>query len=208
MLRKKAEEYHSLILSLLFHVCDFIVSRTLLDLFRLSGVKRDQIKIRHLEIYLCGTTFLILLLIYLSWSSNLAGWILVILGSTRILQVISINAMSLLFGLRLLSPEVPDRERMRWHFIAIFFSVLDILFLYGFFYHFFNRLYGVLSVSPDSFFDHLYFAMITLMTVGYGDIVPLSALGKFLAISETFVGVFVFVFLVNSAVSRFQRHLE
>ncbi|MBI2083589.1 MAG: two pore domain potassium channel family protein [Deltaproteobacteria bacterium] len=208
MIRKRAEEFHSLILGFLFVLFDALIQGTMLRLLRLFGLDRDNLRPRHLEIYLVSTTSLIILMIFLSKILSFVGWFLLFLGVVRILQIIALNAMSLLFGLRLLSAQVPDRERTRWHFVAILFSLVDVLLIYAFSYYFLNTRYEVLNLRSDSFFDHFYYSMLTLMTVGYGDIVPVTALGKFLAMSEVFVGVFLFVFLVNAAMGRFQRHAE
>ena len=205
---ERAREHHSLVLGVLQTLFAGIIRLTLLLPFRAFGIPREGLRIRHLETYLLATTLLILSLLLLSTGWIAAGWVLVAVGGLRILQIISLNAMSLLFGLRLLSSGVSEKERARWHFVAILFSVFDVLMIYGFLYWFFNRLYGILNIYPESFFDHFYYAMITLMTVGYGDIVPIHPLGKFLAMSEAFMGVFLFVFLVNAAMGRLLRHSE
>ncbi len=208
LIQKKTHEYHSLVLALLFVFFDSVIHATMLLPFRLVKLGRHNLQIRHLEIYLGITTTAIVGLILLSFNREVVGWLLVGLGVLRILQIISLNAMTLLFGQGLLSPEVHDRDRTRWHFVAILFSVADLLLLYGFFNFFFNRLYRILNIPAERFFDHFYYSMTTMTTVGYGDIFPITLLGKALALSEIFMGVFLFVFLVNAAMSRFQRHLE
>ncbi|MBI4374566.1 MAG: two pore domain potassium channel family protein [Deltaproteobacteria bacterium] len=208
MIRKRAEEFHSFILAVLFVFSDIFIRATMLFPLGLFGLSRDNLRPKHLEIYLISTTSVIVLFILLSHFWEVAGWICLLVGTVRILQVMALNGMSLLFGLRLLSPHVPDRERTRWHFVAIFFSMFDVLLIYSFFYYFLNRRFEILNLRSESFFDYMYYAMITLMTVGYGDIVPVTPLGKFLAMSESFVGVYLLVFLVNAAMGRFQRHAE
>lgn len=208
-IQKKTHEYHSLILALLFVFFNLVVTVTMLIIFKAFGLNQQNLQRHHLETYLIVTTGLIVGLITVNFFWEPAGWMLVVLGVSRILQIISINSMTLLFDFHLLdTSSIKDRDRARWHFVAILFSIADILLLYGFFFYFFNRLYRILSIPAEHFFDHFYYSMMTIMTVGYGDIVPITPLGKFLALSEIFVGVFLFVFLVNAAVSRFQRHLE
>ena len=51
------------------------------------------------------------------------------------------------------------------------------------------------QVEPDtfaSFLDAVYWATITLTTVGYGDICPATSIGKIIAIVTSFVGIAVF----------------
>lgn len=204
----KTKEYSSVVLALVFITLEGVVQLTMLSIFRLFGLNRQNLHIRHLETYLVVTTALIIGLIVASFHWQLAGWILVGLGAIRILQIVALNSMTLMFGLRLLSPAVPEIDRARWHFIALTLSVFDVLLIYGFVYYFFNGLYGILSVDPARFFDHFYFSMVTITTVGYGDVVPVTALGKGIALSETFMGIFLFAFLVNAVVHRFQRHID
>jgi hypothetical protein len=116
--------------------------------------------------------------------------------------------MTLLFGSGLLAPEVTSQTRSRWHFVAILFSIVDGLLIYGFLFWFLNQQYAILNIRSDQWIDHFYFSMVTMISVGYGDIVPVTPLGKVLALSEAVFGIFLFVFLVNSALTRYQRHSE
>jgi len=43
--------------------------------------------------------------------------------------------------------------------------------------------------SFDSFFDAFYWAMVTLTTVGYGDIYPVSTIGRVISMISSFVGI-------------------
>ena len=71
------------------------------------------------------------------------------------------------------------------------------------------------SISPGSFSgtpesgDLLYFSFVTLTTVGYGDVLPLSALGKRLAILEAAMGSIYMAVIVAMIVGRYMSmHLE
>lgn len=51
------------------------------------------------------------------------------------------------------------------------------------------------QVEPETFstfFDAIYWSAITLMTVGYGDFYPVTAIGKAVAMLSSFLGVAVF----------------
>ena len=48
------------------------------------------------------------------------------------------------------------------------------------------------NIEPDTFnnfFEALYWATISLTTVGYGDVYPLSELGKFMSMLSSFIGI-------------------
>ncbi|OGV35036.1 MAG: hypothetical protein A2020_10920 [Lentisphaerae bacterium GWF2_45_14] len=65
------------------------------------------------------------------------------------------------------------------------------------------------STGDPSFFNLLYFSFITLATVGYGDITPLSPIAKSLVILESTTGVFYIAILISHLIGHSQRqHTE
>jgi hypothetical protein len=74
------------------------------------------------------------------------------------------------------------------------------------------RLYEIIYLSnPAAFslgekinpFSLIYFSFVTLMTLGYGDIVPVSIAARSLAILEGIIGQLYIVILISSLVSEF-----
>jgi len=65
--------------------------------------------------------------------------------------------------------------------------------------------------NPDSkingFFDGIYWALVTVSTVGYGDIVPATPEGRFVALLLILAGLGVFSFLASIIVSAFSEQL-
>ena len=52
----------------------------------------------------------------------------------------------------------------------------------------------IFNVEPDTFetiFDAIYWAVVSLTTVGYGDIYPVSWIGRAIAMSSSFFGIAV-----------------
>lgn len=52
-------------------------------------------------------------------------------------------------------------------------------------------LFNIEPDTFDSFFDALYWATISLTTVGYGDIYPVTSVGRFMSMLSSFVGIAV-----------------
>ncbi len=67
------------------------------------------------------------------------------------------------------------------------------------------------QVEPEtfsSFFDAFYWSAITLMTVGYGDFYPITAIGKGVAIISSFLGVMVFALPTGIITAGYLAELE
>ncbi len=59
--------------------------------------------------------------------------------------------------------------------------------------------------STPHFFDFFYFSVVTISTVGYGDIVPCITLSKAIAISEVFLGVTWITLVLALTISRLSK---
>ncbi len=55
--------------------------------------------------------------------------------------------------------------------------------------------------SPLNGFNAFYFSFITLCTVGYGDIMPVSKIARMLAVTEAITGLFYMAVLISRLVS-------
>ncbi|MFC1846505.1 potassium channel family protein [Chloroflexota bacterium] len=75
--------------------------------------------------------------------------------------------------------------------LATLFIILSLLAIIG--------AIGFMVTEDLSFFDALYFTVVTISTVGYGDINPTSTIGKILAIVLVILGVAIFLGVVANA---------
>lgn len=92
--------------------------------------------------------------------------------------------------------------RKRWRFFG--FVILFILvILLG------SKIYQ--NVEGWSYLDSVYFTVVTMTTIGYGDIVPVTSAGKMITIFASFFGIAMVFYLISVIGSYFferkLRHL-
>ena len=69
----------------------------------------------------------------------------------------------------------------------------------------------VFNVEPDtfeSFFDAIYWAVVSLTTVGYGDIYPVSTLGRIVTMISSVFGVAIIALPAGIITAGFMQELE
>ena len=82
-------------------------------------------------------------------------------------------------------------------FFILLVTVLQLIVVGVLFYHFYEGM---------ALIDAYYFTVITLTTVGYGDITPTTTIGKIFTTFYVFFGIGILVALINlSAKRRFMR---
>ncbi|MBC8186362.1 two pore domain potassium channel family protein [candidate division KSB1 bacterium] len=92
--------------------------------------------------------------------------------------------------------ETYHRETTLVQFLYLYATTV---FSFAFLYTILDSVYGNMfhiNYPSDIFFDFLYLSVITVSTLGYGDIVPTTTLAKFLIMIQTIVGyLFLYIFL-------------
>ena len=67
------------------------------------------------------------------------------------------------------------------------------------------------QVEPDSFdtfFDAIYWAVVTLTTVGYGDIYPTSEIGRIVSMTSSFMGIAIVALPTGIITAGYMRELS
>ena len=94
-------------------------------------------------------------------------------------------------------------------------GVLAIYLLLGMFFSFVDGGVAVLESGPyfagdpdPKRSDFLYFSYVTLSTVGYGDLAPVTEVGRMLAVSESLLGQIYLVTVVGLIVANIRQRAE
>lgn len=85
------------------------------------------------------------------------------------------------------------RQQYPKEFQQITVATLLVLCIGTIFYHIVEHL---------SWLDAIYFCVVTLATVGYGDIVPKTPLGKIFTVFYILIGISILAFFANSLIRR------
>ena len=76
---------------------------------------------------------------------------------------------------------------------------LSVILMFSLFYWLFNIPFNSGSgITQLHFFDSLYFSVVTITTLGYGDFSPVGGLGKLLTGSEAILGILILGLFLNS----------
>ena len=69
----------------------------------------------------------------------------------------------------------------------------------------------IFNVEPGSFetiYDAIYWAMVSLTTVGYGDLYPVSALGRMIAMLSSFLGIAIIALPAGIITAGYMKEIE
>lgn len=110
-----------------------------------------------------------------------------LLRMTWLIRLLKVNkgirAVKLLHYSRSFNTVISVIKRERQPLLSVFVLAMGYVFLCA------VVMFQVEPQSFDTFFDAIYWAMVTLTTVGYGDIYPTSDMGRVVSMISSFVGI-------------------
>ncbi len=133
------------------------------------------------------------------------AWFLVFLSAWRVYESLVILTHSVLFGR--IQAEKENREQKllspERNVLYALHTYAAMLFWFAIYYIKFDHLfyYRQAGFGLDSLWRSLYFSVVTMSTLGYGDIVPMTPVGAFLVISQTLIGVFLALIILGAFIS-------
>ena len=164
------------------------------SLLHIAGFMRNLISGSIISEFYVVVWFLILLAI-LTFNAYFAPWLAILIVCYRLVDglnyrlcIIFVDRYKKDWGLRSLNRSL----------ILLFINYLEIIVAFATLYLLTDSV-GYKSDAPlASRLDALYFSVITITTLGYGDIKPIMQVGKWLSLTETVMGFVLIVLVVGS----------
>ncbi len=134
-------------------------------------------------------------------------WFFIIYGFLRISYVVfySINVIFFDQFRRDSSPRFYMVKSYRRILICLVINYTEILLWFAIFYRFFKNCFYMPNVCLNTLWGSLYFSIITMTTLGYGDIKPINNWGAFLCGLQTLIGVFWAVVMFARFITVFPK---
>ncbi|MGB8418135.1 potassium channel family protein [Paraburkholderia sp.] len=90
--------------------------------------------------------------------------------------------------------------RVLWHLRAILAMLLTLFLILSLTLYYVGGAVDAATRAPSSLGETFYFCAVTALTIGYGDVVPATTLGRIIAVSLGLLGVLITGVITGSAV--------
>lgn len=106
-----------------------------------------------------------------------------------------------------ISPRIAIAEiaRVLWHLRGILAILFVLAFCLTIAMYYVGGAVNVSTRAPSSIGETIYFCAVTLLTIGYGDIVPTTTLGRIISVLLGFLGVLMTGVIAGSTVYGIQE---
>lgn len=102
----------------------------------------------------------------------------------------------------LLSEWVIDYKRA---LILSLINITEIIFWFSIFYQRFYYLFKSEYVCLNSCIGSIYFSVVTMTTLGYGDIIPIKDISRIAIIIQSLIGIFFAIVIISSIASSIKK---
>lgn len=173
----------------------FTVSKWLI-----RGNKDVFLQVERIVLIIMLLTFVLLLTIH-----KLPYWLglaLAILLVQRLLEFMTVSSRNFIFNKGRIFTEFRNTQHQgEWILLMFMLNVTQLTVIFAVWYRFIS-LYNPEAFSKSlEVMDSFYFSVVTLLTVGYGDIIPISNMAKALVIIQSALTFYIFVVVVNGLIS-------
>jgi hypothetical protein len=173
--------------------------------FTLSSlIFRSQAGIFHKleKMMLIITLLCAVLLLTIHLLPYIAAVVICALLAQRVIEFLIVYSRNFILGRGRIFSEFTDTERRgQWLILMFTFNIAQIALIFAIWYRTLS-LWAPYSFSrPLDILDSLYFSVITFLTVGYGDITPVSGFAKGLVMLQLILTFYTLVVVINGVIS-------
>jgi hypothetical protein len=160
---------------------------------------------RFVEAWVLGDLLLSAACLAALSSPGFCWWQILILcyGAIRIFEIVVYQTNVLLFDEYSVKKggETYGVAGLRRLVLLLLHNYIEVLFWFSVFYRNSNHMFDSGRISLDSFAGSLYFSIVTMSTLGYGDVTPTQDTALFLVMVQTMIGVFMALVMLARFVS-------
>ena len=200
MTKKIIDPQQGIIVTLFSHLIDFGNKWLTLGSWFFHSDKRIFFKLEMMMLVISLTCIGLLLTIHLfpSWLAITIAILLI----QRILEFIIVYSRNFILSQGRIFSHFRNKQRQgQWLVLMFILNIIQIVLIFGIWY----RLISILQ--PNAFsqsldiLNSLYFSIITFLTVGYGDIFPVTSLAKTLVMFQVILTFYIFLVVINGVIS-------
>ncbi|MBU1683515.1 potassium channel family protein [Patescibacteria group bacterium] len=153
------------------------------------------------------TAICIALLITIHQLPYWLAFVIAILLIQRVLEFVIVYSRNFILNRGRIFSEFHDMEkRGQWLILMFSLNIIQIILIFAIWYRLISFLDPSAFSSSLNILDSFYFSIVTFLTVGYGDITPLTALPKVLVITQAILTFYTIVIVINGLISiHFRR---
>jgi len=192
--------HRSLLVNSYRNFIDFANKHFTLSKYIIKGEKDTFYRIEKMML-----TILVISIVVLCTLHFMPEWLailLAILFLQRVFEFVVVYSRNFIFHRGRIFTDFKDpREQGEWLIMTVSVNLIQLVLIFSIWY----RLLGLLDagsfIGEMTILNSLYFSVVTFLTVGFGDIVPVSALAKILVLLQTALTFYTLVIVVNGLIS-------
>lgn len=128
--------------------------------------------------------------------------VLAILLVQRVFEFVIVYSRNFIFGRGRVFTDFRDPQKQgEWLIMMFSLNVAQIIVIYSIWYRLLSLIDSAAFMKELSVLDSVYFTIVTFLTVGYGDILPISVFARILVLSQCVLTFYTLVIVVNGLIS-------
>jgi len=133
---------------------------------------------------------------------NFFLWLLAILLIQRVAEFFFIYSRHFIFNEGIIFSQFGSANELgRWLIVMFGLSLAQVTLVFAIWYQLVSWLDGAAFSQPLDILGSLYFSLVTFLTIGYGDVVPVSDLARLLVIAQGLLTFYTLVIVINGMIT-------